>query len=189
MKSVKDLKITTKEGFSVKNLQRFPSMEWGEDGGLQATVLYNGKEVFELFQAGDGGLANVYWTEHGKKIANEVREKVFDFLKRVDKDYQDGSKYQWLMAKTPQEISDDDFETMVVLIEEQYERTKFVKKSFKKGYKTIAILSNECQVSYLQYYIDNVPLEKVKEWLVKNDKDKEFTEIEMVYSQEQLAIM
>ena len=189
MKNIKDLKIKTLEGFSVKNLQRFPSMEWGDEGGLQANVLYNGKEVFQIYQEGNGGPAITYWTDYGKSIEKEVRERAFEFLKRVDKDYQEGSEYQWLMAKEPKDINDDDFETMVVLIEEQYERVKFVKKSFKNGYKTVAILSNDCQVSYLQYYIDNVPLEKVKEWLVRNDKDKEFTEVEMVYSQEQLATM
>ena len=57
MKQVKDLRITTKEGFSVKNLQRFPSMEYGEDGGLQADLYCNGDFLMTVFDAGDGGCA------------------------------------------------------------------------------------------------------------------------------------
>ena len=188
MKNIKDLKIKTLEGFSVKKLQRFPSMEWGEEGGLQADLFYNGKQVLQLYQAGDGGMANTYWTEYGKEVEQEVKEKALKFLQRVDKSYQMGSDYYQFAAKTPSEIDDDDFETLIILIEEQYEKAKFVKSSFKKGYKSVAILSNDFQTSYLQYYQENVPEIRVEEWLVKNNH-KEYTEIEMVYSQEQLATM
>lgn len=188
MKNIKNLNITTQEGFSIKNLQRFPSMEWGDEGGLQADVFYNGQKIFQLYDAGDGGMANYYLTEYGKKTEQEWREKAFQFLKRVDKDYQDGSEYEWLNAKTPKELDDSDFETLVVLIEDRYSRVQFAKKSFKKGYKTVAILSNDFQTSYLQYYQENVPMAKVQEWLVKNNHN-EFTQIDMVYSQEQLATM
>lgn len=188
MKNIKNLKITTLEGFSVKDLERFPSMEWGEDGGLRAKLLYNGKEVMEVFNQGDGGMAINYWTQYGKSIQNEVLEKALQFLQRVDEDYQQGSEYYHLAAKTPSEISEDDFETIVILIEEQYDKMKEVQKSFKKGYKTIAILSNDYQTSYLQYWVSDITEQEVKQWLVKNNH-KEYTKIELVHSQEQLMTM
>ena len=94
MKQVKDLKIKTQEGFEVKNLERFPSREFGENGGLAADLYLDNIYVGHLYQAGDGGMADFSWSGSTDKYSPiEVKEKVHSFLLRNDKDYGPNSKY------------------------------------------------------------------------------------------------
>ena len=138
MKEIKKLGITTQEGFSVRNLQRFPSMEWGDEGGLQAELFYNGQNVMTVYQEGNGGCAITYWTDYGRSIENEVKEQALKFLQRVDKSYGQNTPYSWLKNKTAQKMDNDDFESLVINIESRYDMVKSFKKGLKNGYTSFA---------------------------------------------------
>lgn len=177
MKNIKNLKIKTKEGFEVKNLQRFPSMEWGEEGGLEADLYYNGKYIMQVYQAGDGGPANIsYIGDFYEKNKNEVNEAALKFLIRMDPtSYGPTAKYEWARTKTADQMDDDDWEMVVVEIERLYDDIKEVKKSFKKGYQTVAMLCCEDQRDYLSMKNPAATEQDVKDWLAKNGhKDKYF---------------
>ena len=176
MKDIKNLGITTSEGFSVKNLKRFPSMEWGEEGGLQADLWYKGNEVMTVYNDGNGGPAICYYTDYGKKIMDVLKTNALSFLKRKDDNF---NKYDWLRNKTAKDIDDDDFESVVNCIEERYYECKELKKSFKKGFKSVAILSNDYKKDFLQYRIDGVTYQQVKDYLVRNKLDKNYSKIDL----------
>lgn len=59
--------IMTKEGFSIKKMQHFPSIEYGENGGTACDLLLNGKKIASFFDAGDGGEAQVTWLDPSKQ--------------------------------------------------------------------------------------------------------------------------
>lgn len=110
MVNIKDLKIKTFEGLSVKNYSRFPSREWGDEGGMQADVYLNGKYTGKVYNAGDGGMANFY----REKDTNydELKTACFKFLRRLDKNYRKSS----LMPKKASECDEDDIALAVDLI-------------------------------------------------------------------------
>lgn len=179
MKQINDLGITTIEGLSVKNLQRFPSMEWGPTGGLSADVFYKGKKILNLYQAGNGGCAVTYMTEYGNTILGEVREAGLSFLRRRDTAYTDG-KYDWLTKKTVKTFNDDDWEAVVNCMEERYDDIKEAAKCFKKGYKAVALLKNYCETSLLQYRVEDITLEEVTDYLKQHELNKRFTSVTIV---------
>ena len=118
MKQIKNFQTITKEGFSVANLQRFPSKEWGDEGGFQADVLFKSQKIAQVFQQGDGGCADVYFEKDlTKEFLAEVKDNLISFLKRYDYCYQESSPYEWLKKKTAQDVGNDEFETLVVNIE------------------------------------------------------------------------
>ena len=188
MKNIKNLGITTKEGFSVKNLQRFPSMEWGPEGGLQAELYYNKHKVLDLFNAGDGGCANVYLTDKGTKILDELKAKGLEFLKRVDKDYGPDSKYSWMKTKTAATFDDDDWEMVITIIEERAEDIKTIKQCFKKGYKAVAIIRNDSEKKFLQYRFANINIAAVKSYLTAMDM-KQYSEIVVVTCNDDITVL
>jgi len=149
MKSIKDLKITTREGLSVKNLQHFPSMEWGDDGGTQADIYYKGKYMGKMFQQGDGGMANFY-SNH--EIDNETfldfKKACLHFLKRYDISYTSG-EYEWLTNKTVESVNEDEYEAVVNCLEARYSDLKQATKYFNKGYLSMAIVKESFQTRYL----------------------------------------
>lgn len=174
MKDIKRLGITTIEGLEVRNLQRFPSMEWGDEGGLQAEVYLNNKLMGTLYQAGDGGCAN--FTYNSSEDYTELAKAALTFLKRVDKNYGPNSEYDWLKnKKTCRDIGDDDIEAVVTNIEEYYDDVKEAAKSFRAGYKTVVALKSVWQTDYLQYGSSNVTDEDVSRWLQDNDKKGKYT--------------
>lgn len=176
MKQIRDLGITTKEGFSIKNLQRFPSMEWGEDGGLQADLYYKGDKIMVVYDAGNGGSAITYTTELYSMKMGEIKTAALTFLKRCDDNW---DKYDFLRNKAAKDIDDDDFESIVTVIEERYGVMYQLKKSFKNGYKSVAVLKNDLHIDYLQYKVDDVTMDEVKSYLVRNNLDKKYTGVEL----------
>lgn len=110
MKNISDLKIKTFEGLSIKNYSRFPSREWGDEGGMQADVYLNGNYTGKIYNAGDGGDAFFY---KGDKCDIEaLKTACFKFLKRVDKSY---FKYSF-SPKKASDLRDDDICCAVDLI-------------------------------------------------------------------------
>jgi len=83
MKDIKDLKITTAEGLSVKNYKRFPSSEWGEEGGMQADLYLKGVHVGTVYDAGDGGESNFYGSTKEYDV-EALKTASFNFLSRKD---------------------------------------------------------------------------------------------------------
>ena len=175
MKHVKRLGITTVEGFEVRDLQRFPSMEWGPEGGLQADLYYRGKKVMQVFQEGNGGPAITYTEDYYREHKTEIDLQCLRFLKRVDENYGADSQYASLRNKRINNIDDDDWEAVVNNIEEYYDDVKQAAKSFRAGYKAVAILKCPWQTDYLQYGNSNVTDEDVNKWLQDNDKQGKYT--------------
>lgn len=156
MKQIKNFKTITKEGFSIKNLERFYGPEWGEDSAFKADILYNNKKIAEIYQAGDGGCANARLDRSlTQDQIVEIKEKLISFLKRYDYCYQGSSPYEWLKKKTAQGVGDDEFEALVINIEEAEETFKSAQKRFKKvdvkGVANIVYVDNNgFSHSYLQ---------------------------------------
>ena len=137
MKNIKDLKIKSIEDLEVRNVKTFPSMEWGEDGGLEADIYYQGKFAVRIFQEGNGGCA--LDTERDDAVLKAAKPSILAILKRLDKAY---SYYSWLKTKTVENLDADDYESVANLFIEQYDLIKDAKKGFKKGCATfIAIIS------------------------------------------------
>lgn len=116
MKHIKDLKITTKEGLSIKNYKTFPSREWGDNGGMQADVYLNGVYVGQVYDAGDGGMGDFYGSDKDNWSVNEFKTACFNFLKRKDKNYFKHS----FMPKQASACNEDDYVCMVDLIASFY---------------------------------------------------------------------
>lgn len=155
MKQIKNFQTITKEGFSVANLQRFPSREWGDEGGFQADVLFKSQKIAQVFQQGDGGCADVYFEKDlTKEFLAEVKDNLISFLKRYDYCYQESSPYEWLKKKTAQDVGNDEFETLVVNIEAAEDNFKLAQKRFKAGVNCIANIihtdANGFTSNYLQ---------------------------------------
>lgn len=187
MKSIKDLKIKTKEGLEVKNLQRFPSMEWGPEGGLQADLYVNGEYVGQVYQAGDGGCAS--YTYPGVEASRKLAEAGIAFLKRVDKNYGPDTPYDWLKDKSAKTFQDDDIEAIVGNIEERYENVKTAKKAFKEGYKAIAILQNDYEKRTLAYKVADITVKEVREYMCKQKLDKKYPEVEIITCNDNLSVL
>lgn len=156
MKQIKNFKTITKEGFSIKNLERFYGSEWGEDSAFRADILYNNIKIAEIYQAGDGGCADARLDRSlTQDQVTEVKDKLISFLKRYDYYYQESSPYEWLKNKTSQGVGNDEFEALVVNIEEAEETFKSAQKRFKKtdakGVANIVYIDNNgFSHSYLQ---------------------------------------
>ena len=184
MKQIKDLKITTKEGFSVKNLERFPSMEYGEEGGIQADLYYKGDKIMTVFDEGNGGCANCYTTELYSTKMGEIKSAALKFLQRCDKNW---DKYDFLKNKTAKDIDDDDFLGIVVIIEDKYEIYKTVNKSFKDGFKAVAVLTNDFKRAYLQYRVSDVTMDEVKLHMFEKDLIQQYPSVEIIYDIKELT--
>ena len=157
MKQIKNFKTITKEGFSIANLQRFPSREWGEEGGFQADVLFNNQKIAKVFQEGDGGCADVYFEKDlTEELLTEVKENLISFLKRYDYCYQESSPYEWLKKKTAREIGDDEFEALVVNIEEAEETFKSALKKFKPGVNCVASIKHITENGFSNNYLQSL---------------------------------
>ena len=181
MKNIKNLGIKTQEGFEVKNLKRFPSMEWGDEGGLQADVYYKGIFILTLMQAGDGGCADTYTQPYYREHMDEIKEAAFSFLKRVDTDmYGPNAKFANLAHTSANQINDDDWEQVVIEIEQRYNENKDAVKIFKKGYKAIAVLYGDHAIDYLQYRVSDITEEEVAAWVIKNNCQDKYDRIRII---------
>ena len=189
MKTIKNLTIKTVEGIALKNLQRFPSMEFGEEGGLQVDIYLLGKKIGTLYNAGDGGCAN-FTTDGGSENYTKLAKAVFDFLIRVDKDFGPNSQYDWMRKKTSyKNISDDDLLSAAELIEERFYDFKAVQKIFKKGRKSAVILKNGSSVRYLEGNIPDLTMQQVEKFVADRFGQENYSEVTIVKSPDELCIL
>lgn len=110
MIQINDFMIKTFEGLSVKNYKTFPSREWGDNGGMQADIYLHDKHVGQIYDAGDGGMANMTFAD--KSLVNDFKVACFKFLRRIDKEYRN-NKYS---AKRAKDVNDDDYAMTVDLM-------------------------------------------------------------------------
>lgn len=189
MKNIKNLGITTIEGFEVRDLQRFPSMEFGEEGGLQAELYYKGKHIMRVYQEGNGGCAITYPENYYREHKTEIDLQCLRFLKRVDKSYGSDSPYEWLRDKKIDKINDDDWEAVVNNIEEYYDDVKAAAKSFRAGYKAVVSMKSDYQTSYLAYHVSDITLEEVRVYMKKEGLDKKYKDIKILLPTPELFIL
>lgn len=119
MKQIKKMNLKTKEGFSLRNIITFPSLEWGDNGGIKADLLYCGAYIGNLYNAGDGGMANFYFDD-GVNI-DLIKNEVLKCLKRLDTCY---TLYKFLRERTPKQVNEDDYDALVALLVDNYARGK-----------------------------------------------------------------
>lgn len=160
MKNIKNLGIKTLEGFTVGNLQRFPSMEWGDEGGLQADVYYKGIKILQVFQEGNGGCAITYTNANYDANQTEIDVQCLRFLQRVDEDYGPNGRFSNLYKdkkivvekgkEVAKGLDDDDWERLVVIIESRYDDLKNIKKFLKKD-PTVVVCETDWQTRYFGY--------------------------------------
>jgi len=178
MKHIKDLGVITQEGIEIKELKRFPSMEWGDEGGLQAAIFLDGEFMGTLFQAGEGGCAN--FSCPSAVAYQKIAEAGCAFLKRVDKAYGPNTQYSWLKNKTVKNMNDDDFEAVVTNIEEEAEIRTQVRKALIQGYKSVVVIEQETQFSYLYYQCEGVTSREVEDFLKR--KKVQYTDFKIYTS-------
>lgn len=169
MRNIKDLKIKSKEGLEVRNLKTFPSMEWGDDGGCEADIYYNGKFAVRVFQEGNGGCA--LDTERDDAILTAAKPSILAMIKRLDKTYE---QYDWLKNKTVDTLDADDYEAIVNLFLEQYDFIKDAKKCFKNGFGTFVAVCKGALINTFHSTYDLAEptvMSLIKNGVVKVDKD------------------
>ena len=151
MKDIKNLGIKTKEGFEVKNLKRFPSMEWGDEGGLQADIYYKGNYILQLYQAGEGGCAVTYSQPYYREHQQEINEAAFKLLQRTENDvYGPNAKYAWMAHQNADQVNDDDWESIVINMEVRQEEIANIKDFLKKN-PTVVICRDGVYDRYIGY--------------------------------------
>lgn len=169
MQNIKNLKAKTLDGLTVKNYQTFPSMEWGENGGMQADLYYKGKFLARVLQEGNGGCAISYMQTKSETEWADFKKAIFDFLLRNDKDFGPNSQYKWMRDKTPEKIDDDDMEIAINLIKLRHDHIKEAEKALKKDYGKIAIVEKGYETTY---YFCNVLM--TDELFARQTKEKNF---------------
>jgi len=148
MQNIKRLKSKSQEGLEVRNYQTFPSMEWGENGGLQADLYFNNKFLARVYNEGNGGCAIAYMQTKNETEWNEFKQACFDFLLRNDKDFGPNSQYEWMRKKTPERIDDDDLELVVNLLYKRHLHIKEAEKALKNNYGKIVVCNKGYQFKY-----------------------------------------
>lgn len=123
MKQFKKLNATTKEGISFKNIELFPSMEWGDEGGQRANILYKGKIIGTYYQEGNGGCCNVYF-DCDNETQDAYTKDLSVAVKRLE------TSHPELLADFDNVY--DNTETLFCLLLDLHEHYKFYKKMIKK---------------------------------------------------------
>lgn len=183
MKNVKNLKIKTKEGLEVRNLQRFPSMEWGEEGGLSAELWMNGKIIATVFNAGDGGPADAEFKDN----SIEAKSAILTFLQRVDPSYGPDTEYDWLKGKTVDSVDDEDVEAAVIMIEGKYQDMQMAKKQLKGDIQRVFVYeTSDGMISSVTTRNISSTNDQVLAWLKKNHPENDVVKISS-YTKEDLA--
>ena len=189
MKQINDLGIMTLEGLSIKNLQRFPSMEWGPEGGMSADIYYKGVKVVEVFQEGNGGCASASITQAGEDILGEIRDAGLTFLRRVDKAYGPNTQYSWLKNKTVKNFNDDDWEAVVNSLENRYEDVALAAKRFTQGYKAVAIVTDPVgRVNTLAAPYESLTIDIVETYLTVKCPEKKWDTISIIRASDKLSL-
>lgn len=167
MQNIKKLKSKSIEGLEVRNYQTFPSMEWGEDGGLQADLYYNGKFLARIYNEGNGGCAIAYMQTKNDIECSDFKKACFDFLIRNDKNFGPQSQYEFMRDKTPNNLDDDDFETVINLLKERHDHIKEGERALKRNWGKIAIIDEGYK---FHYYMCSAGM--TKEQFLKNVQTK-----------------
>lgn len=163
MQNIKKLKAKTKENLEVRNYQTFPSMEWGENGGLRADIYFNNKFLARVFQEGNGGCAIAYMQTKNETEWGEFKKACYDFLLRNDKDFR--------QDKTAETIDDDDLERVVNLIYERHCHIKEGEKALKNHFGKVAVCDRGYR--YMYYFCSVLITEQQFKELCKNKQDTE----------------
>jgi len=189
MKYIKITAIKTKEGFEFRELKRFPSMEWGEEGGLQADLYYQGHKIMQVYQEGNGGPALTYTEQYYRDHKAEIDLQCLSFLKRVDENYGANSEFASLRNKKIKNIDDDDWEAVVNNIEEYYDDVEQAAKSFRKGYKAVVALKAAWSTDYLQYKVSDITKEEVEKWIKNSNLGNKYTSYRILLPTPELSIL
>lgn len=177
MKQIKETNVLTKEGFSFKNLSRFPSYEWGDDGGLDVDLYYKGERFAHVYNDGNGGCPMVNY--YGDNI-NLIKCDALAFLKRYDYSYSPLSQYEWLKNKSPYDINDDDIENLACCLEVAHEDLEIVEDLHKKtkrntfmaicdDYERIVVALPKEWDSVYQHYDNDIMRDRIAKALVKQN--------------------
>ena len=138
MKSIKTLKSLATGNITVTNYKTFPSMEWGENGGMEADICVNKIPVVHIFQEGNGGCA--FDTVLNKELLSSLKENVLKVLKKHDDGYE---KYDFLRDKTAEKVDADDFESFINLMAQRHDDIKLLESRNKKlMHDTFAFVEN-----------------------------------------------
>lgn len=142
MRTIKKMKVSTLEGITFKDVQLFPSMEWGDEGGHSATILYKDQEVGSYFQQGNGGCADVHINITSEKTLAEFSEAVKNATYRLETVH-----YPELKLGL-----DDNIEILFDILLNKSDTLDFYKKTKKKHNISHLILA-EIQTSWQTAYV------------------------------------
>jgi len=163
MKSIKKLKAVTSGVITVQNYKTFPSMEWGEDGGLDADICLNGKPVVHIYQEGNGGCACEEVLD--ATLHQQVKEEAFKVLKKYDDGYQ---KYDFLKDKTAEKIDADDFESFINVMAQRHDDIKLLESRNKKlMHDTFAFVEDGAMRQTWTFDSKRLPIENAKKQINK----------------------
>ena len=79
--------------------------------------------------------------------------------------YGPNAKYAALAHTSAKQINDDDWEQVVIEIEDHYYDTKEAMKIFKQGFKAIAVLRQDRNTLFWAYRVSDITEEEIREQL------------------------
>jgi len=189
MKDIKDLNIKTKEGLEIRNLQRFPSMEYGEDGGMKCDIYYHDHKICDVYQAGNGGCADERYVDNiTPELRQEFKQKVLACLQRLDSSYNPAtSEYEWLKTKTADHIDGDDLEALELTIEDRYEDVQQAKKIFQDRWTTLGIIDREWQKDYV--HCNFLSVNEFAKWISDKHPEIKYKNLQLIFNTDNLEIL
>ena len=164
-------------GFQMKNIKRFPSMEYGDQGGTSATLWLDGKKIGDYIDYGDGGMEEVTY------VSKEAEEKMWRFIVDFAKSHenifienllndrpeqykQERDNFIKLHPYIPEEevnirvVASDSIVYPVSEFLKLADMEKFYKKMEKKGYRAVG--TDEFNtVAYPKNWTDEMIMEDV----------------------------
>lgn len=163
MKNIKKLKSVAVGNITIQNYKTFPSMEWGEDGGLDADICVNKTPVVHIYQEGNGGCA--LDTVLNEELLPSLKENVLKVLKKHDDGYQ---KYGWLKNKTAEKVDADDFESFVNVMAQRHDDIKLLESRNKKlMHDTFAFVEDGAMRQTWTFDSKRLPIENAKKQINK----------------------
>ena len=133
--------MNTKEKLTIKNIKTFPSMEWGENGGLRCDIYLKGKKVAEYIDWGNGGEAEVRMltdTITHKELQNLCYEAT-NRLGLNSNEYSEEINYMCAI------------DTLVVYLQEMKDTEKMYKEKSKKGWNNLLVIKTQFNIYYCAF--------------------------------------
>ena len=154
------MKVKTVEGFEIKNVTHFPSMEYGENGGTRADVIYKGAYVGTVTDYGNGGMAIIdYDRSLTKRQRLDVDTACLNLAKRTEEAY---SQYDFLKKKTAKDVDGDDYICLVTYIDYKQDVYDHVSKVIKQhNCPSVLVAESVLKIAYLANMHNN-PIEDLK---------------------------